>query len=224
MSDHDELDAPPIETKKYVLFREDVNPCRWYLAVDGGEPQLISSAELNTQNKFRNWHSDHGLKPPNSMQRHDFEKMVGDWYDTALPYTKTLPFLQTDAGIVENLVFFFDIHIIPHYHTHGVEFMEGKVGECVRIQEGEGRVYFKWQSMKRFWVRVLNAQNAEVNLLKMFITEKGGYQPEAGARDWFRWAYWVPLSLFDGETAARWFEGDKNVRSSNVVRFDAPRA
>jgi hypothetical protein len=63
---HTEPDAPEVEQKngKYQLYWEDVDPCCWYLSVNGSEPQPISSAELGTQLRFRNWHFDHRFKPP----------------------------------------------------------------------------------------------------------------------------------------------------------------
>jgi hypothetical protein len=51
-------------------------------------------------------------------------------------------------------------------------------------------------------------RDKDIEALKMFITAKGGYQGEKGARDWFRWTYWVPLKLFEGPTTVRWF-GEK---------------
>jgi hypothetical protein len=206
-----EEDHPQQEPKnKYQLYREDVDPCRWYLAVNGHEAQQILSGELNIQHRFRNWHSDHGLRPPDSTERHNFEKFIGRLYDNAVPYTKTLPFLQTNAGIIENLVFYFDIHIISDHRRKGSEFMEGDYGDFVRVVQGINRVHFKWQMMKKFWMRALNANSAEIDVLKKFITNKGGYQPEAGARDWFRWTYWLPLDLFNDETKERWFKEESS--------------
>jgi hypothetical protein len=34
---------------QYQLYRVDTEPCRWFLAVNGYEPQLISASELGTQ-------------------------------------------------------------------------------------------------------------------------------------------------------------------------------
>lgn len=68
----------------------------------------------------------------------------------------------------------------------------------------DGRVYFKWQSLKRFCMRGLNLNGKDIAELKMFITKKGGYQGEQGAREFYRWTYWVPLEIFDGATQARW--------------------
>jgi hypothetical protein len=215
-------DAPPVEhhrTNKYQLYREDVDPCRWYLADNEHEPRLISSGELNTQPKFRNWHSDHGYKPPHSTERHVFEKMVEGLYDRALPYTKTLPFSQTNANVIENLVAYFDKHIINMYRARGLEFLEGKVGDFVRILLDEERIYFKFRSMKRSWRVEFYANQEEIDALKRFITDNGGYQGEKGAREWFRWTYWLPLGLFDEDTKARWFRETDNGEVSNVVRL-----
>jgi hypothetical protein len=201
-----EPDAPPV---RYQLYREDVNPCRWYLAVNGSGPLRIAPGELGSQPRFRNWHFDHGLKPPNTQERYKFENMIGRLYDAAIKYEKTLPFLETDAGMKENLVFFLDTYIPRLFRAYGAQFMNGKIGDEVRVQEDYGRVYFKFKPMKRFWLRNLSAREAEVEMLKMFITERGGYQGEDEGRDWFRCTYWLPLDLFDEETKTRWFSAEE---------------
>jgi len=62
---HTEPDAPPVEVNGgYQLYWEDVNPCRYYLAVNGTEPLRIEPRELNAQSRFCDWHLVHHLKPP----------------------------------------------------------------------------------------------------------------------------------------------------------------
>jgi hypothetical protein len=193
----------------YQLFREDVEPCRWYLGVNGHEPQLISSAELGTQLRFRNWHFDHSHRPPRSTDRSTFEERIERLYDNALPYNGTLPFLQTDAGLVEALTQAFEGRMMGGYRAWGQEFLDGKQGDNVRVKMDVGRIYFKWKWMNDYCQRVLNMREKDMGALKRFISRKGGYQGEQGARDWWRWTYWVPIKLFEGSTWERWF-GDEN--------------
>jgi hypothetical protein len=189
----------------YQLYRVEVEPCRWFLAVNGNEPQLISPGELGTQIRFRNWHFAHGLKPPLSTERRVFEEMIGRLYDAAITRNELLPFLQTDAGHIETLTTYFDVNIPNMFRAKGQEFLNGKVGDPVRVKLDERRVYFKWKSMGSFMKRVFHMKEKDVEMLKIFIGKKGGYQGETGVGGWFRNTYWMPLGLFE-EPAKVWFE------------------
>ena len=188
----------------YQLYRVEVEPCHWFLAVNGNEPQLISPGELGTQIRFRNWHFAHGLKPPLSTERRVFEEMIGRLYDAAITRNELLPFLQTDAGHIETLTTYFDIHIPNMVRAKGQEFLEGKEGDFVRVKLDEGRIYFKWKNLGSFIKRVFHMKEKDVEILKIFIGKKGGYQGETGVGGWFRNTYWMPLDLFE-EPAKGWF-------------------
>ena len=190
----------------YQLYRVDVEPCRWFLAVNGNEPQLISPGELGTQIRFRNWHFAHGLKPPRSKDRGGFEEMIEKLYDAAIVRNELLPFLQTDAGHIETLTRYFDIEIPYLAQSKGKEFLDGKVGDAVRVKIDEQRVYFKWKVMGSFMKRVFHLKEKDMEMLKIFISKKGGYQGEIGVGGWFRNKYWMPLGLFE-EQVKVWFEG-----------------
>jgi hypothetical protein len=186
-----------------------VTPRRWYLSVNGSDAQLITSQELNIQVRFRNWCLAHGHKPPMAEKVHVFEEMIGSLIDKATKREDTLPFMQTDAGCIENLTNFFDIHIPNMVRSKGQEYLAGKIGDYVRLRMDINRAYFKWQSLKRFLQRSLNVHEKELDAMKMFISAKGGYQGEEGARDWFRWTYWVPLSLFNEGLVWKWLHPDE---------------
>ena len=185
---------------QYQLYRVNTEPCRWFLAVNGHEPQLISPGELGAQPRFRNWHFAHGLKPPLSTDRRAFEEKIERLYDTAIVTDELLPFLQTDAGHIETLTAYFDVHIPNMVRAKGQEFLDGKEGDTVRVKWDEQRVYFKWKSMGSFIKRVFHIKEKDIEMLKIFISKKGGYQGEIGVGGWFRNTYWMPLGLF-GEPA-----------------------
>jgi hypothetical protein len=189
----------------YQLYRVDVEPCRWFLAVNGNEPQLISPGELGTQIRFRNWHFAHGLKPPRSKDRGGFEEMIEGLYDRAITRNELLPFLQTDAWFIETLTAYFDTQIPHLFHGKGQEYLEGKVGDFIRVKINEQRIYFKWKFMGSFMKRVFHLKDKDMEMMKIFIGKKGGYQGETGVGGWFRNTYWMPLGLFE-EPARVWFE------------------
>lgn len=139
--------------------------------------------------------------------------MIEQLIATSIKREDTLPFSQTDAGHTENLALYFDGHIPNLLRAKGQEFLEGKVGEYVRMHEG--RIYFKWQRLKRFCQGPLHLTGKDIDALKIFISKKGGYQGEEGAREWYRWTYWVPLEIFDGQWKMRWTDEDVGEGGSN---------
>jgi hypothetical protein len=195
--------------KEYQLSYDDVIPRRWYLSIDKSEARLIKSSQLNGQKAFRDWCSDNGHTPPMTTSVPMFEMMMGRLYDEAVKREGTLPFFLTDAGCIENLENYFDTHIPNMVRMKGQEFLTGKIGDYVRIKEDVQRIYFKWQSLKRWCMRSLNAQEKELDALKMLISAKGGYQGEEGARDWVRWTYWVPFNVFTESKVWKWLHPDE---------------
>jgi len=119
-----------------------------------------------------------------------------------------LPFLQTDAGHIETLTTYFDIHIPNMVRAKGQEFLEGKEGDFVRVKLDEGRIYFKWKNLGSFIKRVFHMKEKDVEILKIFIGKKGGYQGETGVGGWFRNTYWMPLGLFEGSIKG-WFKPEE---------------
>jgi hypothetical protein len=209
---HTEPDAPVQEVNGgYQLYWEDVNPCRYYLAVNGTGAMRIEPRELNAQSRFRDWHLEHHLKPPPTEKNsHKYEEFIGRLFDAAIKMEEPLPFLQTDAGHVEILTQVFDTRISAGYRTWGQEYLDGGGEEDVRMKMDEGRIYFKVQFLIRFCRGALNMKEKDIDALKEFISAKGGYQGEKGAREWFRWTYWVPLKLFEGPATVRWFGDEWN--------------
>ena len=146
-------DAPDVEpqgVQKYQLYCDNKIPCQWYLSVNGDEAYPITSHELTVQSRFRNWHLDHQYDPPQSERNtHIFEGMVKQLYAARIRRDVALPFQQTDAGHVENLVQFFNIPIMAFLRANGKEFLDGKIGDSVRMRLDVGKIYFKWQSLKK---------------------------------------------------------------------------
>lgn len=201
--------APEEVSREYQLYYDDVTPRRWYLSVNGSEAQLIKSSQLNEQRAFRNWCSDHGHKPPMTEKVPMFELMIGELYDTAIKNEGTLPFFLTDAGNIELLEDYFSKHIPHMVRAKGDEFLNGKCGDYVRVKIDIERCYFKWQNLKRWCLTSLNASEKDLDLLKMFIRAKGGYQGEKGDREWLRWTYWMPFGVFEKNVVWRWLHPDE---------------
>lgn len=214
-----EPDAPPMEFNghQYRLSCDNRHPCQYYLSVDGGEELPIEVKELNVQSRFRDWHLDHEYEPPQTEKNtHKFEEMVVRLFAARTRHEDPLPFRQTDAGHIENLAQFFDPRIRPWLRQRGEEFLKGKVGDNVRLKLDDGRIYFKWQVLKQFYVRILNARQKDIEAIEMFITKKGGYQGEQGTRGWYRNTYWVQFDLFNKEWQERWLREEIEEEEENA--------
>src|SRR3974390_684593 len=205
-----EPDAPPIEPPKYQLYFDNTSPRHWYLSVRGGEKHPIKAHEISAMSKFRSYLIGYGHNisdvPANLVQ---YGLLVDGLMGNAIQNEEPPPFLQSNVGHIENLELYFSRHISMMVRSRGKEFLDGKVGENVRVRLDVGRIYFKWQNMKMFLMRALNAREGDIEALNMFIVAKGGYQGEKGERAWFRWTYWMPMNLFEQQVIEKWFEPDK---------------
>jgi hypothetical protein len=176
------------------------------LAVNGSGADPISAAEFGNERKFRIWHFNFKHEAPLLKGQKEFEKMINELMERAIRKEDPLPFLRSDVEYIENLTMYLDIYIPNQYRSFGQEFLDGKAGDVVRMRSDLGRIYFKWQKIKRWLISALSTREKELDAYKMFITRVGGYQGEDGAREWFRWTYWVPMAMFGEETRVRWFE------------------
>jgi hypothetical protein len=165
---------------------------------------------LNTQGKFRIWHLNHHLKPPRKITvRGGFDKFVEELFDAAIKLEDPLPFRRTDVGCIETLAEYFRIHIPNMVRSCGQEYLDGKIGDRVRLKMNIGRVYFKWEGLKSFCQRALHLQQVELDALTKFITKVGGHQGEKEGRDWFRCSYWVPWDIFDEAMRSGWLQEEE---------------
>jgi hypothetical protein len=197
---------PEVPQEPYQLYYDEVDPRRYYLSVDGSEAKLIESKDMSNQRRWFEWHLARGFMPPSAEKAHViFEAKIQRLCANAIKRDVPLPFLQTDADHLEDLVSFFDTNIISVLREQGQKFLDGKVGDRVRLMLDIGRIYFKWKrGLKDYCQRSLQRNQRELNALKMFINKKGGYQGEHDARDWYRCRYWVPLDLFGEENLELW--------------------
>jgi hypothetical protein len=203
------LEAPP----KYQLYYEGIEPCSYKLSVDGNEPKGITTKELTWWGPFYQWHLDHDCSPPEYMTQKVFVELTRGLFATKIKLPDPLPFRLTDAARLEDLTLYFDYFIPKDVRTRGQEYLDGKWGDDVRVKMDVRRVYFKWPHMKRRLQLAVNARENELEALKEFITNKGGYQGEKGGRDWFRYRYYLPLDLFDQATLERWFDEQMEKRA-----------
>jgi hypothetical protein len=183
------------------FWYDDTEPRNWYLQVNGGEKYPIDTPEMNGPNKLKTWLMGYG---------HDTAfvpetcKEYFPWADVLRRNAKknetTLAILDTDADEKQILAEFFDWHIQIDLRSKGKEFLDGKVGDFVRLKDG--RIYFKWQSI--CWhFRRWNVHGWEQKRIKAFIARKGGQEMSLDV-GWYSRAYWVPLNVFNELLQKRW--------------------
>jgi hypothetical protein len=210
MTDYTVEDHPPQEPAEWQLYYYDTIPCQWLMSVKGGAKLAITADDLAVSLKFTRWLI--GRRYPITSvpdNRTLFKQKIETLMATAVKMEKEpLPFMQTDAGIVEKLALYFGERIKPVCRARGQEFLDGKCGHEVRVKEE--KIYFNWDRVTVCWKHWYQAKDKDIDALKLFISEKGGHTGDTGrgVRGWFRWKYWVPLDLFSERVRESWFDPD----------------
>jgi hypothetical protein len=191
---------------EYQLYWKEAGETVYFLQINGAERKPIKPKDLNIQGRFRDWHLRHHYKPPQTERDiHKFEQFIEGLLDTAIKLEDPSPALRTNAEHIDRLVTYFDINIPSMVRHKGQEFLDGKVGDIVRVREDTQRIYFKWKKLKTFLERAFRTRAEDLRDLLVFLEENGGYQGEHEGREWFRCTYWVPIEMFDEVTRSAWF-------------------
>jgi hypothetical protein len=139
--------------------------------------------------------------------------------------------LRTDVEEIEVLAAYFHYQIRRFMRNHGKEFMEGRIGDEVRVKEHEQRVYFRWENLQNFASTHPKIKNiVDIKKLRVFVNKEAGttgreYQPGMQTQ-WFRSKLYLSWGLFDEETVEKWFtqetgatENSGGSGSENVIKF-----
>jgi hypothetical protein len=112
--------------------------------------------------------------------------------------------LQSYVNEIELLELFFSIFVPTGVRQGGQEYLNGKIGDEVRVNVSDQAIYFKRQSLMRA-CRRMGLRTMEIDRLRNFIEETGTCYPRTDSRGgWYRSTYSVPMSLFDPDVIAKW--------------------
>lgn len=145
---------------------------------------------------------------PDMMKQSEWDAIVKRATDNATiieaPYI-----MREHVNEIEILESFFGIHIPNLVRSAGQEFLDGKVGDAVRLKVKEEQIYFKWEKFGSFCRRSVNMQDKALDKMREFITNKGREYGRTELRDWFRSTLAVPFGLFDEAVIDRWLHPDE---------------
>jgi hypothetical protein len=205
-----EQSEPEREPAEWQLYYYDTIPCQWLMSVRGGPKLAITVHDLAGPVPLTCWLMGRRYSITNVPEnRVLFKQKIEMLIATAIKMEKEpLPFMQTDAGIMEKLALYFGEKIKPVYRSKGQEFLDGKWGQEVRVKEG--KIYFNWDRVTVCWKHWYQAKDKDIDALKLFISDKGGHTGDTGrgVRGWLRWKYWLPLDLFPEQVQESWFNPD----------------
>lgn len=144
---------------------------------------------------------------PDMLKQQEWDQIVRRGLENATVIEPT-ELLRTDASEIESLESYFSIHVPSAMRAGGQEYLDGKVGEYVRLKESEGRFYFKWKGLNNYCVRGLGKRDREVDRMRLFLDKVGEFHGRTDGRDWYRSTYSVPVALFDETVVYVWLHQD----------------
>jgi hypothetical protein len=180
-----------------------------YFANVGNSRLVLKPDDLQNVRSFRRVCLENGEDYPEMLKQPEWDKIVKHNMQTMTiiePYT----FLQTHAEETALLISFLDSKIIYLVREKGNEFLNGLIGDDVRIKDG--RVHFKEKPLMRFCEYKMKSVT-QIDRLKHFLSEKGR-KSDKNHTGFFRFVWSLPLDMFEEEVTDKWLgkeegEGDE---------------
>ena len=192
---------------KVQLFRDDEPICHYYLSVNGDERLPITARELNKQSRLQDWFVERRYTPMDSMALKEFELWRNELLENAILIANKSDKLQADAEHIELFTTYFGLHVPMMVRSKGEEYLSGKVGDVVRVNNADRRIYFKWGRFKAWCQRAQNIPDKKVEELRFFVEEKGEYlDKRVGKGGWWRCTHGLPMGLFNEVILEQWLD------------------
>jgi hypothetical protein len=176
--------------------------------VNFGDTRIeMSSSDLNNQPKYRERCMDHGILPPASRPKVDWEKMVMLGIESA-PRIPPSHIMRTNAAEFEFLSQWLSI-TVPTFMRVGEKGKE----DTVRVKMEEKRIYFKPKKLMRF----CRQQSFNETAMRSFIDHKCQSHKEdgVGIREWYRWTYSISFDMIDEDDLETWLAADTDKGDGN---------
>jgi hypothetical protein len=192
---------------------------REFFANIGDKRVRLDATELWNIRKFQERCVQEGARIPFGIKKDEWEQMVSEAIENG---TMTEPHVLdiTRADQRETLEIYLGIHVRDGVRKDGERYMEGGIGENVRIRQG--RIYLKWETLKYFCIRYRN--DMFVKEMRKYVMAEFEYHTQGpGSRDWYRCSYSVPFEKFDQSVIDKWLNPEYE-EQTNVVPFSPPKS
>jgi hypothetical protein len=112
---------------------------------------------------------------------------------------------------LEALERYFSAHIPNWVRTKGDEFLNGKVGDPIRIRIKDERVYFKWRDLLRWLDKALGMKQVDLDNMRAFVdTEAKYHDTKEGLGRFFRCSHSLKFSTFNEDIVHYWLHPDES--------------
>jgi hypothetical protein len=177
-----------------TLFIVNVGSQRIHMQVD----------EIMNLKKYQNKCLEYSVPFPDNMIDKDWKDIIRKAREEAIEI-EAPGLLRPHATELEMLEAFFGRHITFMVRNKGQEFLDGKVGDVVRVRVKEERIYFKPLNFLDFVRRSYMLSNKEIHGLKMYLvnhTEEHGRTDSKGG--WYRSTRSINFGLLNAELLHNW--------------------
>jgi len=192
--DYHDLGITVMDVKPQIFFVGDDRVC-------------CTAGELQSLKAFRARCLEVTMSFPDMMPQKEWDRIIKNNLEHANRVNPPEVF-KTDAKELRIIEEWLTTHIISGVRAWGQEFLDGNIGEYVKVRMEEKRIYFK---PKRLLTAVrLQRGSVEERIMTDFIGNKCvEHRQGPGIREWFRYTYSIGFDQFNEETLRHWFEPDK---------------
>jgi len=176
--------------------------------VNVGEHRISFGEEILNLKQYRAKCLSHGVAFPSMMSQGDWDKILRQALEEAT-VVEPPELFRTSADEVGMIQRYIGMHIPWGVRQGGQDYLDGKLGKDVRIKVEHNRVYFKWDKLEAYCIRVFNLRRKEMDALKLFLTDKGDKTTRGEGRDFYRSCWALPLDMFDKYVIEQWLSGNK---------------
>lgn len=196
-----------VDHYEFGLTIIDGNPKRYYVNI-GDDRTVISPEEFGNIKVYRMFALRTMASLPDLVPQREWDNVVKRALENAVvidaPYI-----MRKNVNELEVLQDFLSIHIPNMIRAHGQEYLDGKVGDVVRLKEKNEMIYFKWEKLASFCRRSMNMQERALEKMRDFIISKGREYGRTELRDWYRSTLAVGFGVFDEAVIDRWLHPDE---------------
>ena len=161
-----------------------------------GEARMqLTADELYNQQRFHIKCMEHRVSFPPLLKRTEWMELITRNLEDAVE-VEPGELYQEGGDQLGQLKQYVDFEIRSKVKAFGDEYLNGKMGEIVRVRIKERRIYFKWYALKT-WMTRQSSGWKEIEKMRAWLNKNGIQNPRDQGREWFRSSFSVSLTVWD---------------------------
>jgi hypothetical protein len=169
----------------------------------GSKRIRMTTDEIMNVKRYQNKCFENGVEFPENMADTDWKDCVKKARNEAIVQEASELF-RPHATELEIMEAFFGRHIVFLVRSKGQEFLDGKVGDVVRVKVNEERIYFKHQALLEFVRRSYSASDEVIKRLRIFIEDHAIFHNREIGKGWYRSTHSVQFNELNPELVQVW--------------------